>query len=307
MPNLEEQRQKAYEVALQKSYLGCLFDLDGTLTVRGEHTIPAGLQEIFREKASEIPLAICTGRNFEFASSLILPIFTEAPDSLQCQENCVFICENGSVGYFYDRKSQKYREFYNLSFPYPEATRIALYERLLYVLQDKVGTHDLNNYTLVFRAKSDDGVSKEVIAERSHEMAKIISAELTISDPDQLLTFGDSGIGVIVFRRDGNKDRGVREFAKFLQEQRGIDLSDLKELVVVGDQPGPGGNDEAFLAGVYGTPFTVGETHPEHLLPLPVYEKFDQQMTEAAAKILQGPEGTEALLRQLHFRTDVYC
>lgn len=304
MPNFEEQRQKAYVEALQKSYLGCLFDLDGTLTVRGKYDVPLPLQAIFREKASKIPLAICTGRNFEFASNLILPIFTEAPDSLQCQENCIFICENGSVGYFYDRKSQKYREFYNLSFPYPEVQKEALYYKLLQLLEGKVSTHNINNYTLVFRAKSDDGANAKVVAERSHEMAKIISAELTMSDPDQLLTFGDSGIGVIVFRRDGNKDRGVREFAKFLQEQRAFDLTDLKDLVVVGDQPGPGGNDEAFLAGIDGTPFTVGETHPERLLPLPVYEKSGGKF-DASTKILQGPAGTVALLRQLHFKIRV--
>ena len=73
--------------------------------------------------------------------------------------------------------------------------------------------------------------------------------------------------------------------------------TEVKDLVCIGDQPQPGGNDEKFLGGHYGTPFTVGDMHPENILPLPVYDD--------AENILSGPEATLNLILKLKFKTNL--
>ncbi len=294
---LEEKRRAAFTEALKQTYVGCLFDIDGTLTVRGDEFIPAFMHETLAGLSMSVPVAICTARNLTDTYEKMAQIFIHASDPAVCQQNWIFICENGSIGYFYDKADKQYKEFYRIPYPYSETHRDDLFKRINAALAGKLSNSFKKEIGMVFRPMGEDDKDQEALAARSREIAKIIEQQLEIVDPKRALKIGDSGIGVNVFPYNGNKEQGTLYFAKFIREKLGMNIGeDAKELVVVGDQPGPYGNDELFLNGKYGTPFTVGEVHPENLLPLPVYDL--QSNT-----ILKGPEGTIYLLQQLHFKT----
>jgi hypothetical protein len=220
-----------------------------------------------------------------------------AGDPATCQQNFIFICENGCIGYFYDKEAREYKEFYRIPYPYAEAHRDNLFSRINSALGNKIGLSFKKEVGMVFRPVNLDDTDREALAARSREVAKIIEGVLAVADPKGALKIGDSGIGVNVFPYTGNKEQGTLMFAKFIREKLGMNVDEnAKELVTVGDQPGPYGNDETFLNGKYGTPFTVGETHPENLLPLPVYDL-------STNTVLKGPEGTIYLLKNLKFKT----
>ena len=94
-------------------------------------------------------------------------------------------------------------------------------------------------------------------------------------------------MGLIFYLKDGDKDRGIEAFGKFL----GF-ADPYEEILVVGDRPADHGNDSALLSGRLGTPFTVGEMVSGKNLPYPV-------MNGTAR--MTGPLATLHLLEQLHF------
>ncbi len=295
--NLAEQRKQKFQEALKQTYAGCIFDIDGTLTVRGDEFIPAFMHDTLAGLCLRVPMAVCSARNFNHAYEKMAPVFTKSSSPAMCQSNWVLVCENGSVGYYFDQDKKRYVEFYRVPYPYAEAHRGALFSRINAAVAGKISISFENEVSMIFRPLNVDDPDRDALAKRSHELAKIISEQLEKVDPKKGLKIGDSGIGVSVFPFHGNKEQGTLQFAKFVREKKGINVSaDAKELAVIGDQPQPDGNDETFLNGKYGTPFTVGETHPENLYPLPV---LDPQ----SGNILKGPEGTIYLLNNLKFRT----
>jgi hypothetical protein len=296
MPDSEHQaRQKeAFKQALQKVYTACIFDIDGTLTVHGDEYIPAFLQPRLAAISMEIPMAVCTGRRLQHALDKLAPLFMHATDPLHCQANWMLVCENGAVAYTFDLKNKKYEEFYRENYPYPEEIRSAMFYRIRDRLGNLAGDCFMNVVGMVFRPQWE-GIQLEEVKKRSREIAMIVQREVAPYDPKGLLKVGDSGIGVTVFPTNSTKQRGIAEFARFLASSRGFRLSpEAREIVAIGDQPGPLGNDEDFLKGILGTPFTVGETNPENLMPLPVFDEI--------GAVLKGPEATMFLLESLRFR-----
>lgn len=286
-----------YREALQKSYVGCLFDIDGTLTVRGDEYIPAFMHEVLANMCMRVPMAVCTARNLKDTYEKMAPVFTRAGDPVTCQQNFIFICENGCIGYFYDKSGKEYKEFYRIPYPYAEAHRENVFSRINSAIGNKLGVSFMKEVSMVFRPVRTDDPDREALAGRSREIVKIIESVLEITDPKRALKIGDSGIGVNVFPYTGNKEQGTLKFAEFIRTRLGMNVDEnAKELIVVGDQPGPYGNDETFLNGKYGTPFTVGELHPQNPLPLPVFD-LDRKT------VLKGPEGTIYLLKNLKFKT----
>ncbi len=280
---------------MERTYSACAFDIDGTLTVRGEEYIPAFLQDVMARSCMKIPMAVCTARNRSLAFEKIAAMFPHAADPTYCQINFVFICENGSIGFFYDATTKNYKEFYRVPYPYDERQRQLLFARLKNRLEGKLGDAFLNEISMGFRPLDFNDADHAAVAARSREVAEIIASELASNDPKRTLKIGDSGIGVNVYPADGDKVYGLKQFAAFLTKYRGINFSEkIQEIVVVGDQPQSGGNDDVFLNGEAGTPFTVGETNPDSLYPLPVFDKV--------GKILEGPEGTAFLLDNLKFK-----
>jgi len=280
---------------MQQAYSACAFDIDGTLTVRGEEYIPAFMHDTLAHACMKTPMAVCTARNLGLAFDKLASVFPHAADPSYCQINCVFICENGSIGYFYDATTKNYREFFRVAYPYEAKQRELLFARIKNRLEGKLGESFMNEVSMAFRPLNFDDANHAAVAQRSNELAEMIKLELASSDPKRALKIGDSGIGVNVFPYTGDKVNGLKEFASFLTKFRGINFGEkVREIVVIGDQPQPGGNDDTFLGGEYGTPFTVGEVNPSNLYPLPVYD--------SAGKILTGPEGTAYLLDNLKFR-----
>ena len=95
----------------------------------------------------------------------------------------------------------------------------------------------------------------------------------------------DSGIGNVILPKESGKGNAMQRWAKILK------LS-VKDLLVVGDQPEEGGNDEDFISGRNGIGFSVGGSTP-YIYPLSV-------LSEAGTRLL-GPEGTTALLGQVRW------
>lgn len=297
LENLEDQRRQKFKEALEKTYIGCIFDIDGTLTVRGDEFVPAFMYEPLSTLSMKVPMAICTGRKLSHAYEKMAPIFTHSSDPFYAQSQWFFICENGSIGYVYDSQKKQYEEFYRVPYPYPPGHRGSLFSKLNSALSGKLGTSFLCEVSMVFRPLRYDSITSESLMASCNELLNIIAPIVQTVDPKSVLKIGNSGTGVIVFPYQGNKERGTQEFARYLHEKKGFSISpNAVELVVVGDQPGPYGNDETFLDGRFGMPFTVDGTHPQNLLPLPVYD-----VTSGA--VLKGPEATIALLQQLKFRS----
>lgn len=294
MTDLETQRKLKFKEILTQNYVGCLFDIDGTLTVRGDEFLPSFMLKPLAEMALQIPMGVCTARRLSHAYEKLKPIFEQSPDPLLTQSNWLLICENGGIGYVFNPLKKDYEEFFRVDFGYDQKTKIKIFEDIKTALKDKVEISFYNEVSLVFRPHRCDDSDREALAKRSHELASLIKQILPKVDPKNVLRIGDSGIGVVVFCADGNKEHGTKIFAKYLQNKFGISFNPkLSEIVVVGDQPIPDGNDEFFLDGKFGTPFTVGEIHQDNLLPLPVLTSDN--------KIIKGPAGTLTLLKQLQF------
>lgn len=293
----QTEQKDAFQKALQKKYTACIFDIDGTLTVRGDEFIPAFLQPKLADLSMTVPMAVCTARRLQHAHDKLAPLFIHAVDPVRCQANWMLVCENGAVGYVFDVQRKKYRECYREFYPYPEEVRSALFNHMNKRLEGKLSASFMNVVSMVFRPPLE-GLSSEEVLQRSHEIALVIQRELPQFDPKGLLSVGDSGIGANVFLKNSNKERGILEFARSIAASHGFRISpEAREIVAIGDQPEPLGNDETFLDGHYGTPFTVGNTHPQNLLPLPVFD--------LGGKILNGPEATLFLLEQLKFRDEL--
>ncbi len=291
------QQKEKFHQALDQQYTACIFDIDGTLTVRGDEFIPAFLQPRLAELSMSVPMAVCTARRLQHAHDKLAPLFVHAVDPVACQSNWMLVCENGAIGYVFDPRQKKYVECYREAYPYPEQLRQALFNHINNQLRDKIGVSFMNVISMVFRPPWE-GLTREDVSRRSREIALAVQREISPFDPKGLLMVGDAGIGVNVFPRYSNKERGIDEFAKSIASRRGFKISrEAREIVAIGDQPEPLGNDELFLSGMYGTPFTVGNTHPENILPLPVFD--------AEGNILTGPEATLFLLQNLKFRDDL--
>ena len=282
---------------MRQQYTACIFDIDGTLTVRGDEFIPAFLQPKLAELSMSVPMAVCTARRLQHAHDKLAPLFVHAVDPLVCQSNWMLICENGAIGYVFDPQKKQYVESYREAYPYPEQLREALFNHINKQLHDKIGVSFMNVISMVFRPPWE-GLTREEVSRRSREIALAVQREIAPFDPKGLLMVGDAGIGVNIFPRYSNKERGIDEFAKSIATRHGFKISrEAREIVAVGDQPEPLGNDELFLSGIYGTPFTVGNTHPENILPLPVFD--------GNGNVLTGPEATLFLLQNLRFRDDL--
>lgn len=292
--SLEIRRKKIYQQALRQKYVGCAFDIDGTLTERGEEFIPSFMIDKLAELTTKVPVAICSARKLEHARAKIDPLFKRSSDPKTCRENFIFLCENGSIGYYFDPKSQEYKEFYRVDYPYARSHFKKLFQHLQKVLEPKLGSAFTCEVSMIFRPIRVNDPDREALATRSHKLGILIKKELKKLDHKKALRIGNSGIGITIFPAAGDKDNGTRMFAEYVRTSKNLKISkNAKELIVVGDQPLGDGNDHAFLKGKYGTPFTVGKTDPKKLLPLPVYN--------ARGKIIHGPEATATLLKNLQF------
>lgn len=317
------ERKKAFNKALKQKYLSCIFDIDGTLTDLAEEPIHDFIAKTLASISTHSPIAICTGRKLEHVFPKINPLFARAKkmDNLEnVRSKVVLLCENGNVGYFYDKDSGKYVEFYRTRYPYSESHKKSLFKAINDGLKNQISGSFMNETSMVFQPLNVNDANKPAVEKRARILVKAIEKILIDHDKKNLLKIADSGIGTIIFPYDGDKRAGVYQFGEFMRKKWGYDISEeLTEFALFGDKPGTYGNDETFLDGTFGTPFTVGEIVDHKILPIPVFApairakrtaggetasaraRRSKAETIKNADILKGPLGTFSLLQRLKF------
>ncbi len=283
-----------FKSALQQKFAGCIFDIDGTLTEIGEELIPEYLCKTLGELSLEVPMAVCSGRLLKGALKRVSGIFAASTDPEKCRKNWLIFVENGAIGYAYDAASSEYKEFFRATYPYSEEHRQQLFTHLCEVFQSRLKSFAQGNIGFNFSPSGYGEIRGEALAEECKILALDMMEAIKKFDPEQLLTAGASGIGVLVYPKNGSKDNGVREFGNFLRS-KGFSVSkECREIVAVGDQPGECGNDRSFLNGTLGTPFTVGASVKNSLYPLAVYDLITRDT-------LKGAKATDYLVKNLRF------
>lgn len=278
----EKAAAAVFKRAGKRSFKGIVFDIDGTLTPLSRWVIPSSLCKMLTGLPSSVHLALCTGRAFDDIQLRLAHICQSAFDSHREQKRWALLAENGGVGYIQDPYHSKYTTFFEVAWPKHLITKDAMQA----FIKDKFGWHVqvvIRPHSLVVRFHNWVYFFPKMTRLLSHRMAKKIRHLFSTMGLGKDFLVQDSGIGNLIIPEASGKGKAVKRWAQHI----GISLEDV---LVIGDQPAPGENDEEFLSGHYGTAFSVGGlTH--HTYPLPV---LDEQR-----KKLWGPEGTEYLLKKI--------
>lgn len=283
----------------QAKFKAAMFDFDGTVTEKGSVAPSEEMAEVLYKLACEMPVAFCTGRqksSFEEHGLKIILSNIEVSKRQKFLENLYLISENGAIGYAFNTGIDEYEEFYRVEWPSQFAERKWLMDRLS-ELTEGLGKvlYDKHEVVIVIGAKGHDE-DKDItnVYETSGQIYEVVLKLLNEISPnyEDFVTIGNSGIGVLIIPKDGDKDYGITMFGKLLKEKRGMSFdAKFSEIVVVGDNPQVGGNDNKFLNGDYGTPYSVGEDTVDAKFPLYVYDKNGE-------KLLHAP-GTIHLIKEL--------
>jgi hydroxymethylpyrimidine pyrophosphatase-like HAD family hydrolase len=268
-----------------------MMDFDGTVTAKGSVVPSKKMIKKLIELARKMPIAFCTGRQLESLEKRGLNMIIEqipVKERADILSNIFLMGENGSMGYYFDKKLGKYKEFYRAKWPDELITKAKL-KKILAPRIEKFGEIiNLHRVVVVMRAHHIDGITpiEEVYAE-SAEMLKICEEFFgQYKNYEKYMHIGDSGIGVILCPAKGDKDNGTKEFARFLSAKRGMKFSkNLKDILVIGDSAKKGGNDYYFLQGKYGTPFTVGYYDKKLKYPQPVLNNQGKRLLHATGTL----------------------
>lgn len=274
-------------------FIAAMFDIDGTLTKLENDNIPVPLAQKLASLSKKMPLAFATGRDIRHAEKkLKKQILIYAKDKKSACKNWHMICENGALGYFFDEKSQKYKEFYKIKWNPRLLNRKKLKKEIQKALGKLLESVDETRETqfLIRPCKKDLKTQKDRL-KRVKTSAKICEKVLSKFKNGYKFETLESGLAIHISPKNANKDQGIIKFAKYLKEKYELNAGkSARKILVIGDQPGKGKNDDAFLNGKYGTPFTVGETTGKKW-PLPVVND--------SRHILKGPIGTLFLLKKI--------
>lgn len=282
MKFLSAAQEKATAAALKHRYKAVAFDIDGTLTELSRWTIPDTLCAVLNNLPREVPLAFCTGRSMEHIQGKLTHIFKNASDSDLQRKRWHILAENGGAGYTWNTRKKDYDKFLDVIWPSAVITQ----EALAAFIKDKLGRLVIiinKEHSMVIRFHDWIYVFPRIARLFSRRTAKKLTHLFAQMDIKKEIIIQDSGIGNLLIPKESGKGKAIARWAKHL----GISV---KDILVIGDQARPGENDEEFLCGRYGTPFTVGRQTP-NLYPLPVLDEKGRK--------LWGPRGTEWLLRKL--------
>lgn len=272
--------------ALAQPYRAAMFDIDGTLTEMGESHVPQPLRHKLCEVSRAVPVAFCSGRKFDGILGKLEEILAEVSPAERpaLRRNWYFFLENGAIGVRYNAKEEQHERFY--TFEWPESL-IPIMEMQSLVAREVSSLARAE----VRRNEFNVGIYPEkALAEITAVIASHLKLYLKTRSDWGIFHVVDSGVAVHVMPKFPDKDYGIVRFAEVLREERGVTFSpEIREILVVGDQPGPGFNDERFLNGKNGTPFTVGR-RLAGAFPLSV---------EREGVPLNGPEGTLHLLNAI--------
>lgn len=267
-------QKKAYAAAMKQKYKAVAFDVDGTLTEFGRFIIPNYLAFTLEGLPEELPFAICTGRELKYIRGEL--------SHLVHKKNRYIFCENGAIGYKYDAKKEDFNLIHEVKWPNnritPAALEAFMKDRFGWKISVVVREHSVveiyAKWLYIFPK-----IVKRVSANAGHSLQKLLKD----MELDDVLKSQNSGIGNIVMPKAGGKGTAMLAWAKHLRIKP-------HEILVIGDQPEVGGNDEEFLSGENGTAFTVGQ-QTKNVYPLPVIDSRGRK--------LWGPRGTEWLLKNL--------
>ena len=194
-----------------------------------------------------------------------------------------FVLNKGVGGvrqsYGWNARKKEYTPFYDLPWPQEKITQ----DTLEAFIKDRLGglvVIRLRPYSMVIRYHDWLYFFPRLTRMVSRRVHKRLSHLLQHLKLDLDFCVQDSGIGNVLFPKESGKGHAMERWAKRLKIP-------LKDILVIGDQAHPGGNDEDFLSGRYGTAFTVGR-QTKNLYPLPVLDHRGHPM--------KGPTGTAALL-----------
>jgi hydroxymethylpyrimidine pyrophosphatase-like HAD family hydrolase len=261
-----------------------MMDFDGTVTKKGSVFPSKKMIQTLIAVAKKMPIAFCTGRQLEsFQKRGLSAILKEIPRSEKnvILSNMFLLGENGAMGYSFDQKIGKYKEFYRAKWPDKFLKKSKL-KKMIGTQIEKYG-EIINEHRVivVMRAHRMDKSTVKEIYEKSAKMFEICDKTLSEYDKnyEKYLHLGDSGIGVIVCPAKGDKDASIEKFAKFLAQKKAMKFGkNFKEILVIGDSAKKGGNDYYFLQGKYGTPFTVGYYDKKSCYPSPVLNSNNKRL-----------------------------
>ncbi len=281
-------------------FKAAMFDFDGTVTEKGVYTPSQKMADTLVKLAQRMPIAFCTGRQLEsFVNHGLNSLIEEIkPEMLKpFLENLCLMAENGSIGYYFDMKKNKFEEFYRISWPKDFIDKEKLKLMLLEAIKDYGYLHHSEEYpshrvsivltTLLASIPPEERDINEVYR-LSGEIFKKTIELLEKLDPDyeKFVHVGNSGIGVLITPANGDKDTGIKKFAEFLKEKRNISFDEkAREILVAGDSHQRSGNDYYFLKGDFGTPFTVGEADILAPSPKPVLDKNGKKLLNSKGTI----------------------
>ncbi|MDP4011790.1 MAG: hypothetical protein Q8P72_06220 [Candidatus Roizmanbacteria bacterium] len=274
-------------------FKAAMFDFDGTVTEKGSVAPSEEMAKVLFKLACQIPVAFCTGRqksSFEEHGLKIILSNLEVSTRQKFLKNLYLIAENGSIGYAFDTEIDEYKEFYRVLWPEKFVERKWLMDKLAELTEGFGKVHyDKHEVVVVIGSRGhDEDIDIKDVYEISNRIYDIVIKLFKEVSPnyEDFVNIGNSGIGVVIVPKNGDKDYGIFKFGELLKEKREMSFdAKLSEILVVGDNPQVGGNDHEFLKGTYGTPYNVGEHTLDEKLPLNVYDDNGQKLLHAPGTI----------------------
>jgi len=274
-------QERSHEKAMKRNYKAVAFDVDGTITEFAKFTVPDYLLETMEKIPLDIPLVLCTGRPLDFIKNKMDKICNATQNPEEQRRRWWIISENGGAGYYYEPQTEGYVQFFNVD--WPEEVDIPT---LSAHLKDKLGRRVQifeRNKTLIVIYRKWMYLFPRLVKLESARVTKMISTIIKRRNWDEYLSAQNTGLGTVILSKKSGKGKAIKKLARKLNIP-------MKQILCVGDNPQPGGNDEDFLSGQYGTPFSVGKIIKKNF-PLPVLD--DDSIH------LSGPRGTERLLKDV--------
>ncbi len=275
-------------------FKAALFDFDGTVTYEGQFQPAKEMSERLLALSKKMPIGFCTGRQLESFERNGLHYILDVIDPREHQDflkNMFLFAENGAVGYHYSEEILGFKEFYRVDWPEKFWGKESFKEALVPAVA-KFGElyENAHKIVVVIRTKHHHNENRDMNAvyRCSGKIYDETCALLEKFDPhyEDYLHVGNSGIGVVVGPANGDKNVGIKRFAEFLSEKRGLDFGpEFREVLAVGDRPLYGGNDHYFLKGDIGTPYTVGDVVEAAPYPLTVSGSDGERLVNAKATI----------------------
>ncbi len=275
-------QEKAYKAAIKHKFKAIAFDIDGTLTPFARFIIPDTLMEELNSISPNIPLILCTGRPFGYIKKKIKNIIRHAKDPEVARKQWLIISDNGGSVHAYDTKKKAYIELYSVNWPEKEIKQEVMEAFIKDKLARNIITESPGKTTVVLFHRYLYLFPK-FLRPLSVNLAKKLNKILTEMKLEKTLKILDSGLGSHIMPIESGKGHAIKGWAKHAKIS-------LKDVLCIGDSPGPGENDEDFLSGDFGMAFSVGK-QTQNTYPLPVLDEKGRKVW--------GPEGTEYLLRQL--------